>query len=104
MQTITMRGKVLDMDKLIAQNSHKRAVGNARMNARGDIIGDHGVVTMAREEIARDYHKTNPKAVKQVPLRNISQEAMVYDSPAQAVAKQKELLAKKRKISDGDSK
>jgi hypothetical protein len=109
MQSVTMRGKMLDMGKLIAQNSHKKALGNAKMNARGDIIDPYGKVLVAREAVAREYHKTNPKAIKQVPLRNINQEVVTFDTPAQAVMKQKELLASqqasqqvkpKRKISD----
>lgn len=100
-----MRGKTLDMGKLIALNSHKRALGNANMNAKGDILGEHGVITVAREETAREYHRVNPKAVRQVPLRNINQETVAYDSPAEAVAKQRELLQReksKRKIADGE--
>jgi hypothetical protein len=105
MQSITMRGERLDMGKLIAQNSHKKALGNAKMNARGDIINPLGVVLVPRESVAREYHKTNPKAVKQVPLRNINQEVVTFDTPAQAVQKAKELMASqqakpKRKISD----
>lgn len=98
----TMRGKPIDMQALIAKNSHVKALGNANMNARGDVLGMDGQVTMTSEQINGDYHKVNPKAVKQVPLRTINQEMVTFDSPAQAVAKHKELAAqtqaKKRKI------
>lgn len=108
MKTVTMRGVQLDMARLIAQNSNKVALGNASMNARGDIIGKGGSVKVPRERIAREYHRANPKAVKQVPLRNINQEVVCFDTPAQAVAKQREFVAQqkevaarpKRKISD----
>ena len=99
----TMRGYRIDMAKLIAQNSHKRALGNANMNTRGDIIGMDGNIVVSREDVAREYHKSNPKAVKQVSLRNINQEAVTFDTPAQAVARQKELVSQqksKRKISE----
>ncbi len=103
MKTITMRGQNIDMSRLMAQNSNKIALGNAKMNARGDIIGKGGVVSVPREQVARDYHRTNPKAVKQVSLRNIENE--VFTTPAQAVAKQRELIQqqqKKRKITDSE--
>jgi hypothetical protein len=99
----TMRGHRIDMAKLVAQNSHKRALGNANMNAKGDIIGVDGTIIVTRENVAREYHKSNPKAVKQVSLRTIDQEVVAFDTPAQAVAKQKELIAQqkgKRKISE----
>jgi hypothetical protein len=107
MQTLSMRGKAVDMNRLIAQNSHKRALGNANMNARGDILDQNGTITVSRESVAREYHKTvNPKAVKQVPLRSIRQEAATaFDTPAQAVAKQKAVVAAqktKRKIVEGE--
>lgn len=99
MRTNTMRGRPLDMARLIAQNPNKIALGNANMNARGDIIGKGGIVKVPREQIARDYHRANPKAVKQVALRDIKQEVMVFDTPAQAIAKVKE-QQKKRRIAD----
>lgn len=97
---LTMRGKQIDMEKLIARNSHVKALGNANMNARGDILGVDGNVALAREQLTTEYHNQNPKAVKQVPLRTIKQETVMFDSPAQAVAKHKEAIAKKRKIAD----
>lgn len=42
MKTRTMRGKTLDMGALMAKNPTAKAVGNANMNARGDIINRRG--------------------------------------------------------------
>jgi hypothetical protein len=92
MKITSMRGQSVDMARLIAQNSHKVALGNAHMNARGDLIGKDGLVTVMREDIARDYHKSNPKAVHQMPLRSINKEVVAFDTPAQALAKQKEIM------------
>ncbi len=84
MKVRTMRGDTLDMSRLIAQNEKVVALGNASMNARGDIVGQGGQVLRSRENVSQDYYNRNPKAVKQVALRDISGE--VFMSPAQAMA------------------
>jgi hypothetical protein len=50
----TARGKELDMLKLAKQNEMTIAVGNAKVNARGDKLGPGGVVVQRREEIVSD--------------------------------------------------
>ena len=61
----SMRGKEVDLDKLALKNEKEPAVGNAKMNARGDIIGAGGKVVKTREEILQDYYKNNPRAIKE---------------------------------------
>ena len=46
----TMRGKMVDMDLLQARNELTPAVGNARVNARGDEIGPGGKIIKKRDE------------------------------------------------------
>lgn len=84
MKVKTMRGELIDMSLLVAKNENAIALGNASMNARGDIIGPNGEVLKARSMVAQDYYAANPKAVKQVALRNLSAE--VFVSPAEAAA------------------
>jgi len=55
----TMRGKMVDMDLLQARNELTPAVGNARVNARGDEIGPGGKIIKKREELMREYYETN---------------------------------------------
>jgi hypothetical protein len=98
MKVVSMRGKVVDMARLSAENADRVAVGNASMNARGDLLGPGGSVIATREQIARDYHASNPKAVKQVALRDLKQE--VFVSPTEAVEQQRPKT--KRKIADTD--
>lgn len=83
MKVVSMRGEVLDMGRMIAQNEKTVALGNASMNARGDIVGPGGKIIKRREQVATEYYAANPKAVKQVALRDISKE--VFASPAEAV-------------------
>jgi hypothetical protein len=55
----TMQGKEVDMDKLMLQNEMMPAVGNVRMNARGDELGPGGKVVKKREDIVSEYYKDN---------------------------------------------
>lgn len=112
MKVVSMRGVALDMGALAAKNEKVVALGNASMNARGDIVGPGGKVVKKREQVATEYYAANPKAVKQVALRDLSSEAFV--TPDQVFAKHAEVApateanaaatapapAKKRKIED----
>jgi hypothetical protein len=46
-----MQGKEIDMGKLINQNETTIAVGNMRVNARGDRIGPGGKIIQTREQV-----------------------------------------------------
>jgi len=57
-----MQGVPVDMESLAAKNETMPAVGNVRMNARGDELGPGGVVVRKREDIVNDhYNQQNPK-------------------------------------------
>lgn len=56
----SMQGKPVDMAALAAKHETMPAVGNARMNARGDELGPGGIVVKKREDIVNAHH--NPKA------------------------------------------
>jgi len=53
----TMQGKEVDMDKLMLKNEMMPAVGNVKMNARGDELGPGGKVIKTREEIMAEKYK-----------------------------------------------
>jgi len=55
------RGKIIDFQTLIAQQGDEPAVGNMKVNARGDVIGKGGKVIQKAEDRAREHHKANPK-------------------------------------------
>ena len=61
----SMRGKEVDMAKLNLKNEELPAVGNARVNARGDELGPGGKIIRTREEVLADYYKQNPRAIKE---------------------------------------
>ena len=60
----SMRGKEIDMEKLNLRNETLPAVGNMKVNARGDEIGKGGKVVRTREQLLQDYYKDNPRALK----------------------------------------
>lgn len=122
MKLTSNKGVPIDMTRYLAQNEGAIAVGNAKMNARGDIIGSRGQVVKPREQIAAEYHASNPKAVKKVALRDIGEELTTdvpheqprleplpeeqFVTPDQAWAQAREAdrkaRAKSRKIEDRD--
>ena len=55
----TMQGKDIDMDLLRQRNELTPAVGNVRVNARGDELGPGGKIIKKREEVLRDYYEDN---------------------------------------------
>jgi len=55
----TMQGKEIDLDKLRTKHENTLAVGNAKMNARGDELGPNGVIVKKREETTVEYYTDN---------------------------------------------
>jgi hypothetical protein len=53
----TANGKQIDLDMLISRNELTPAVGNARVNARGDELGPGGKIIRKREEVLNDYYE-----------------------------------------------
>jgi len=60
----SMQGKIIDMEKLSIQHELTPAVGNVRVNARGDELGPGGQIMRKREDIIAEYYDTNPDSVK----------------------------------------
>jgi hypothetical protein len=59
----SMQGKEVDMDKLMRQNELMPAIGNIKVNARGDELGPGGRIVRKREDIIAEYYENNPKAI-----------------------------------------
>lgn len=55
------QGKMVDMGKLMLQNERERAVGNMKVNARGDLVNDRNEVISSRNEQVK---KTYTRQVK----------------------------------------
>jgi hypothetical protein len=55
----TMRGRAVDMDLLQQRNELTPAVGNARINARGDELGPGGKIIRKKEDVMREYYNNS---------------------------------------------
>ena len=55
----TAQGKIVDMAALVAQNETTRAVGNMKVNARGDTIDDTGkIIVPVTQKVGEKYQRT----------------------------------------------
>mgnify|MGYP003642105446 CR=1 FL=1 len=61
----TMQGKQIDLDLLIKRNELTPAIGNSKVNARGDELGAGGRIIRKREEIIKEYYKGNAPVVNE---------------------------------------
>jgi len=79
----TMNGRSVDMDKLRSQNELTPAVGNMKVNARGDELGAGGKIVRTREQIVSSYYESNPKATPDadVPTTEPVQQQSVPNNP-----------------------
>jgi hypothetical protein len=74
----TAQGKIVDMAALAAKNERTRAVGNMKVNARGDTIDANGkIILPVTQKVGERYQKTvgnrSAQPVKQKPpARNVN--------------------------------
>lgn len=68
----TMRGKQVDMEQLNLKHETIPAVGNMKVNARGDQLGRGGKILKTREQILADYYKNNPRIIKEETIDRTS--------------------------------
>jgi hypothetical protein len=72
----TAQGKSIDLEKLKLQHELVQAVGNMRVNARGDQLGAGGEIVQAREEMVNQHYRDNV-----AKRRNVAKEDVI---PAEA--------------------
>jgi glycine cleavage system H lipoate-binding protein len=54
----TAQGKTVDMGRLMLQNEQVRAVGNMKINARGDIVDDmNNIISSKPQQVNNQYNK-----------------------------------------------
>mgnify|MGYP003348800114 CR=1 FL=1 len=79
----TARGKGIDLDKLKLANENVVAVGNMRVNARGDLIGAGGKIAQGRNQMMDQvYAVPAPMYSPNDPAVQAEQKAMVQASTA----------------------
>jgi len=93
----TMRGKMVDMDLLQQRNELTPAVGNARVNARGDELGPGGKIIRRREDLMREYYETTNKVTDEpMPGRGESAEEPVVEDESSAPKAKKQTRAQQK--------
>lgn len=84
----TSRGEAVDMDMLRLSNENIIAVGNMKVNARGDELGHGGKVLKSRAQVMQQYHKLNTPVADNSPVTKSTTEEQ-----AQNVSKLKTPIA-----------
>lgn len=106
MKVTTVKGRQIDIDTLRQQQGARIAVGNARMNGYGEVLGKGGEVVKTQDQITKEYYDANPKAAKAAPvaLRDISDEVLTPKQAIEALEAQQEEKATKarRKTRDAE--
>lgn len=59
----TANGKIVDLDKVRLSNENTIAVGNMKVNARGDQLGAGGQVIQTRNQSMDQYYKVHSPVV-----------------------------------------
>jgi hypothetical protein len=75
----TMQGKQVDMDLLRQRNELTPAVGNAKVNARGDKLGPGGGIVKKREDIVQEHYKSNRPLPDENPVSKKQEKDLVDD-------------------------
>ena len=87
----SMQGKVVDLEKLSAKHELTPAIGNARVNARGDELGPGGKIIRKREDVMAEYYAKNPNAVRDEGARRM------VTAPASSTTEESEKKTTSRK-------
>lgn len=95
---ISMRGEVIDMNRLRDVNADIPALGNASLNARGDLIGKGGIVLKTQEQIEAEWEANRRAREESVRPTDIKSENMV--APVQAAQSMQAQQPKKQLLVD----
>lgn len=84
------QGTLVDMEKLRLSNEETIAVGNMKVNARGDQLGPGGRVIKTRNQLMKEHYQINPSTPrvskpvhksKTRPVRPATQEEQIPEEP-----------------------
>ena len=57
----SFQGREIDMEKLTKANELMPAIGNMKVNARGDRLGAGGKIVQRRDEVVAEYYEDPPE-------------------------------------------
>jgi hypothetical protein len=87
----TAQGKTVDMAALAAKNERVRAVGNMKVNARGDTIDATGkVIVPVTQKVGEKYQKTVGNKSAQ-PVKQKPQPKQVPEKPKELTKEEMDL-------------
>lgn len=93
----TALGKNVDMAGLVAQNEKVRAVGNMKVNARGDTIDSEGkIIVPVTQKINENYAKTVNNRAAQVTRNARPQPKAPVRQPTKHTISKSELTAEEQ--------
>lgn len=79
----TYRGQAIDMGAMLLMNEHAIAIGNANMNARGDILGQGGSIAKTIEERTTEYYNLMQPVIE--TDEEVAYDIFVADTPVMPV-------------------
>lgn len=80
------QGREIDMDKIMTANELMPAVGNVKVNARGDELGPGGKIVRKREQIMAEYYERKSPNAKDNLETNKAKKDFIAD-PIQSTTK-----------------
>lgn len=83
-------GKTVDLDLLIKRNELTPAVGNVKVNARGDELGPGGRIVKKREDVLKDYYNQQSTLVDEKTKQTSSPDAALSGASASELAEWEE--------------
>ena len=93
----SMRGKQVDMDLLRKRNELTPAVGNARVNARGDELGAGGQIIKKREDVVAEHYATAGTAKESTGRASSQTAAKPVEQPVVAETSTKKTVTRTKK-------
>ena len=66
-----MQGRMIDIEKLRGANESTRAVGNMKVNARGDVLGQSGKIVTPKAEVIKQYYEQPKGKVSEASARTV---------------------------------
>ena len=98
-------GKTVDMSSLMAKNENTRAVGNMKVNARGDTIDALGrVIKPVTEKVNQAYANTvgsrSAQAQRQTPRTQQAKPEPIKPDPVKPGLNLEELTASERELEE----
>jgi hypothetical protein len=92
----TMQGKQIDMDLLRKKNELTPAVGNSRVNARGDELGPGGKIIKKREDVVKEYYRNSGPVAEEPARTNVQTQSASVAEEKSTVQRKKTTRAQEK--------